>query len=182
MSVSQTHDSLCVCGVGADLKERAQMANTEAEHFVHGLRSLMNEIGKTLSGDCDDHEVNWIFVALYCSVLKISFFPFGTSSTLRLSQRRFVFFFLNSFRPSSEMSTTLLSPSTGWHFACPWHYEFLYFICDDCLKLPCSQSGRICKELFFHSDKKRLDASFTALFIPSVALTMCLPECAPPHL
>ncbi|XP_076134638.1 enoyl-CoA hydratase domain-containing protein 2, mitochondrial [Alosa pseudoharengus] len=29
---------------GADLKERAQMANVEAEHFVHGLRSLMNEI------------------------------------------------------------------------------------------------------------------------------------------
>lgn len=29
---------------GADLKERAQMANAEAEHFVHGLRSLMNEI------------------------------------------------------------------------------------------------------------------------------------------
>ncbi|KAF7690153.1 enoyl-CoA hydratase domain-containing protein 2, mitochondrial isoform X1 [Silurus meridionalis] len=29
---------------GADLKERAQMSNSEAEHFVHGLRSLMNEI------------------------------------------------------------------------------------------------------------------------------------------
>ncbi|KAL2089333.1 hypothetical protein ACEWY4_014021 [Coilia grayii] len=29
---------------GADLKERAQMSNPEAEHFVHGLRSLMNEI------------------------------------------------------------------------------------------------------------------------------------------
>ncbi|XP_064189661.1 enoyl-CoA hydratase domain-containing protein 2, mitochondrial isoform X2 [Anguilla rostrata] len=29
---------------GADLKERAQMANAEAELFVHGLRSLMTEI------------------------------------------------------------------------------------------------------------------------------------------
>lgn len=29
---------------GADLKERAQMSNTEAEHFVHRLRSLMSEI------------------------------------------------------------------------------------------------------------------------------------------
>ncbi|XP_037393813.1 enoyl-CoA hydratase domain-containing protein 2, mitochondrial isoform X2 [Pygocentrus nattereri] len=29
---------------GADLKERAQMSNSEAELFVHGLRSLMNEI------------------------------------------------------------------------------------------------------------------------------------------
>ncbi|XP_053470097.1 enoyl-CoA hydratase domain-containing protein 2, mitochondrial [Ictalurus furcatus] len=29
---------------GADLKERAQMSNSEAEQFVHGLRSLMNEI------------------------------------------------------------------------------------------------------------------------------------------
>ncbi|KAJ8376329.1 hypothetical protein SKAU_G00069090 [Synaphobranchus kaupii] len=29
---------------GADLKERAQMANAEAEHFVHGLRSLMSAI------------------------------------------------------------------------------------------------------------------------------------------
>ncbi|XP_029110703.1 enoyl-CoA hydratase domain-containing protein 2, mitochondrial [Scleropages formosus] len=29
---------------GADLKERAQMTNAEAEHFVCGLRSLMNEI------------------------------------------------------------------------------------------------------------------------------------------
>ncbi|KAI1892043.1 hypothetical protein AGOR_G00149920 [Albula goreensis] len=29
---------------GADLKERAQMSNPEAEHFVHGLRSLMTEI------------------------------------------------------------------------------------------------------------------------------------------
>lgn len=32
---------------GADLKERAQMSNSEAEQFVHGLRSLMNEIGET---------------------------------------------------------------------------------------------------------------------------------------
>ncbi|KAK3516509.1 hypothetical protein QTP70_019896 [Hemibagrus guttatus] len=31
---------------GADLKERAQMSNSEAEHFVHGLRSLMNEIAQ----------------------------------------------------------------------------------------------------------------------------------------
>ncbi|XP_036377729.1 enoyl-CoA hydratase domain-containing protein 2, mitochondrial [Megalops cyprinoides] len=29
---------------GADLKERAQMTNAEAEHFVHGLRSLMTEV------------------------------------------------------------------------------------------------------------------------------------------
>lgn len=29
---------------GADLKERAQMSNFEAEHFVHGLRALMNDI------------------------------------------------------------------------------------------------------------------------------------------
>uniref|UniRef100_A0AAY4CNJ7 Enoyl CoA hydratase domain containing 2 n=1 Tax=Denticeps clupeoides TaxID=299321 RepID=A0AAY4CNJ7_9TELE len=29
---------------GADLKERARMSNSEAEHFVLGLRSLMNEI------------------------------------------------------------------------------------------------------------------------------------------
>ncbi|XP_043075229.1 enoyl-CoA hydratase domain-containing protein 2, mitochondrial isoform X2 [Puntigrus tetrazona] len=29
---------------GADLKERAQMSNPEAELFVHGLRSLMNDI------------------------------------------------------------------------------------------------------------------------------------------
>ncbi|KAL4634968.1 enoyl-CoA hydratase domain-containing protein 2, mitochondrial-like [Arapaima gigas] len=29
---------------GADLKERAQMTNMEAEHFVSGLRSLMNDI------------------------------------------------------------------------------------------------------------------------------------------
>ncbi|XP_060722719.1 enoyl-CoA hydratase domain-containing protein 2, mitochondrial [Tachysurus vachellii] len=29
---------------GADLKERAQMSNSEAEQFVHGLRSLMSEI------------------------------------------------------------------------------------------------------------------------------------------
>ncbi|XP_063056738.1 enoyl-CoA hydratase domain-containing protein 2, mitochondrial [Engraulis encrasicolus] len=29
---------------GADLKQRAQMSNPEAEFFVHGLRSLMNEI------------------------------------------------------------------------------------------------------------------------------------------
>ncbi|KAI7799332.1 enoyl-CoA hydratase domain-containing protein 2, mitochondrial [Triplophysa rosa] len=29
---------------GADLKERAQMSNFEAEHFVHSLRSLMNDI------------------------------------------------------------------------------------------------------------------------------------------
>lgn len=29
---------------GADLKERAQMSNAEAELFVHGLRSLMNDI------------------------------------------------------------------------------------------------------------------------------------------
>lgn len=32
---------------GADLKERAQMGNSEAEQFVLGLRSLMNEIGET---------------------------------------------------------------------------------------------------------------------------------------
>ncbi|MBN3311209.1 ECHD2 protein, partial [Amia calva] len=29
---------------GADLKERAQMTNSEAEHFVHGLRALMTQI------------------------------------------------------------------------------------------------------------------------------------------
>uniref|UniRef100_A0A3B3SBG5 Enoyl CoA hydratase domain containing 2 n=1 Tax=Paramormyrops kingsleyae TaxID=1676925 RepID=A0A3B3SBG5_9TELE len=29
---------------GADLKERAKMTNSEAEHLVHGLRSLMTEI------------------------------------------------------------------------------------------------------------------------------------------
>ncbi|KAA0708831.1 Enoyl-CoA hydratase domain-containing protein 2, mitochondrial [Triplophysa tibetana] len=29
---------------GADLKERAQMSNSEAEHFVQSLRSLMNDI------------------------------------------------------------------------------------------------------------------------------------------
>ncbi|MBN3314980.1 ECHD2 protein, partial [Atractosteus spatula] len=32
---------------GADLKERAQMSNSEAELFVHGLRSMMTEIGMT---------------------------------------------------------------------------------------------------------------------------------------
>lgn len=32
---------------GADLKERAQMSNSAAEQFVHGLRLLMNEIGET---------------------------------------------------------------------------------------------------------------------------------------
>ncbi|TSN30177.1 Enoyl-CoA hydratase domain-containing protein 2, mitochondrial [Bagarius yarrelli] len=32
---------------GADLKERAQMSNSEAEQFVFGLRSLMNEIAHT---------------------------------------------------------------------------------------------------------------------------------------
>ncbi|XP_076873324.1 enoyl-CoA hydratase domain-containing protein 2, mitochondrial isoform X2 [Brachyhypopomus gauderio] len=38
---SLVHGVFCA---GADLKERAQMTNTEAECFVHGLRSLMNEI------------------------------------------------------------------------------------------------------------------------------------------
>lgn len=32
--------------IGADLKERAQMSNPEAELFVQGLRSLMNDIGE----------------------------------------------------------------------------------------------------------------------------------------
>ncbi len=35
--------------VGADLKERALMNNTESDLFVHGLRSLMTQIGKTES-------------------------------------------------------------------------------------------------------------------------------------
>lgn len=45
---------ICLCHnlsfrvfTGADLKERAQMSNPEAELFVHGLRSLMNDIGET---------------------------------------------------------------------------------------------------------------------------------------
>lgn len=37
-------DCLCVM-VGADLKERALMNNTDSDLFVHGLRSLMTEIG-----------------------------------------------------------------------------------------------------------------------------------------
>lgn len=32
--------------IGADLKERALMNNTESDLFVHGLRSLMTQIGK----------------------------------------------------------------------------------------------------------------------------------------
>lgn len=40
------HMSFCVL-IGADLKERAQMSNPEAELFVHGLRTLMNDIGET---------------------------------------------------------------------------------------------------------------------------------------
>lgn len=32
--------------IGADLKERALMNNTESDLFVHGLRSLMSQIGK----------------------------------------------------------------------------------------------------------------------------------------
>lgn len=31
---------------GADLKERALMSNSESDLFVHGLRSLMTQIGK----------------------------------------------------------------------------------------------------------------------------------------
>lgn len=36
----------CLYSVGADLKERALMNNTEADLFVHGLRSLMTQIGR----------------------------------------------------------------------------------------------------------------------------------------
>lgn len=32
--------------LGADLKERALMNNSESDLFVHGLRSLMTQIGK----------------------------------------------------------------------------------------------------------------------------------------
>lgn len=40
----------CARETGADLKQRAQMSNPEAELFVHGLRSLMNEIGEQCFG------------------------------------------------------------------------------------------------------------------------------------
>lgn len=36
----------CLYSVGADLKERALMNNTETDLFVHGLRSLMTQIGR----------------------------------------------------------------------------------------------------------------------------------------
>ncbi len=40
---------------GADLKERAQMSNPEAELFVHGLRALMNDIGETWGDVSHEH-------------------------------------------------------------------------------------------------------------------------------
>lgn len=36
----------CDLWSGADLKERALMDNSESDLFVHGLRSLMTQIGK----------------------------------------------------------------------------------------------------------------------------------------
>uniref|UniRef100_H2ZZE7 Enoyl-CoA hydratase domain containing 2 n=1 Tax=Latimeria chalumnae TaxID=7897 RepID=H2ZZE7_LATCH len=41
---SEVKGVFCAVNVGADLKERAQMSNAEVGHFVHKLRTLMNEI------------------------------------------------------------------------------------------------------------------------------------------
>ena len=45
--VSQNKVYTCQCvHAGADLKERALMNDAESDLFVHGLRSLMTQIGR----------------------------------------------------------------------------------------------------------------------------------------
>lgn len=40
--------------IGADLKERAQMDNSESDLFVHSLRALMTHIGEKKNKRCQE--------------------------------------------------------------------------------------------------------------------------------